>query len=65
MSAKAAARISYINDGNTELDGKVVYIPNKTAVQNTLSGMSYIILFGAETAKMTMTSGNYVDCTLL
>ena len=65
MSAKAAARISYINEGNTELDGKVVYIPNKTAVQNTLSGMSYIILFGAETAKMTMTSGNYVDCTLL
>ena len=65
MSAKAAARIKYTDNGNQEINGKVVYIPNKLALQNTLSGMSYIVLFGAETAKMTMTAGNYVDCTLL
>ena len=65
MSAKAAARIKYIETGNQEIQGKVVYIPNKLALQNTLSGMSYIVLFGAETAKITLTAGNYVDCNLL
>ena len=34
MSAKAAARIKYTDNGNQEINGKVVYIPNKLAGSN-------------------------------
>lgn len=65
MSARAAARIVYQTTGNMEMDGKVAYLPNKLIVQSKISGMSYIVLFGADTAKMTMQAGNFIDCTML
>lgn len=65
MSARAAARIVYQTTGNMEMDGKVAYLPNKLVVQSKISGMSYIVLFGADTAKMTMQAGNFIDCTML
>lgn len=65
VSARAAAEIVYNDTGNQQIDGKVLYLPNKMTVQSALSGMSYIILFGADTAKMTLNAGNHVDCSLL
>ena len=65
QSARAAGRIQYNDTGNQELNGRVMYIPNKLPVQNALNGISYIILFGQDTAKMTMQAGNYIDCSLL
>ena len=65
MSARAAARLSFINKGDESITGKVAYIPNKTAIQSTINGMSYVILFGSDTARMTMEAGNYIDCTII
>ena len=65
MSARCAAQIVYNNTGNQQIDGKVLYLPNKMTVQSALSGMSYIILFGADTAKLSLQAGNHVDCSLL
>lgn len=65
ISARAAAQIVYNTTGNQQIDGKVLYLPNKMTIQSALSGMSYIILFGADTAKMTLRAGNYVDCSII
>ena len=65
MSARAAARISFVNKGNMDLTGKVAYIPNKTSIQSTINGLSYIMLFGSDTARMTMDAGNFIDCTII
>ena len=64
-SARAAARLYVLNNGNEELSGKVVYIPNKTSLQSTINGMSYIMLLGADTGRITMDAGNYIDCNLV
>ena len=64
-SARAAARLYVLNTGNEDLSGKVVYIPNKTALQSTINGMSYIMLLGADTGRITMDAGNYIDCNLV
>ena len=65
ISARAAIRISYKNNGDTNYTGKVCFIPNKTKIQSTINGCSYIILFNADTAKITMNAGNYVDANLI
>ena len=65
VSARAAARLQFVNNGNEELTGRVIYIPNKTTLQSTINGMSYILMLGADTARMTMDAGNYIDCTLV
>lgn len=64
-SARAAARLYVLNTGNEDLSGKVVYIPNKTALQSTINGMSYIMLLGADTGRITMDAGNYIGCNLV
>ena len=64
-SARAAARLYVLNNGNEELSGKVVYIPNKTSLQSTINGMSYVMLLGADTGRITMDAGNYIDCNLV
>lgn len=65
ISSRAAIRISYKNTGDMNYTGKVCFIPNKTKIQSTLNGCSYIILFNADTAKITMNAGNYVDANII
>src|SRR5574344_372153 len=65
ISARAAVRLTYKDDGNQDLSGKVCFIPNKTIIQSTLNGEHYILLFNADTAKITMKSGNYVDGNII
>lgn len=64
ISARCAARMSY-NGSSNELAGQVVYVPEKIQVNNLLNGLGYVILFGANNAKMTLDPGNYVNCNLV
>jgi hypothetical protein len=43
----------------------VCYIPNKAQIKSKLNGLSYIILLGADTGKVTMQTGNYLDATII
>lgn len=65
VSARAAVRIVYKETGNQDLTGKVCFIPNKMKITSLLNGASYILLFNADTAKITMTAGNYVDGNII
>lgn len=65
VSARAGIRLTCVNNGDQNLMGKVCYIPNKTVIQSTQSGASYIILFNADTAKITMNAGNYIDANII
>lgn len=65
IAAKGAIRLTYYDQGNVDLNGKICYIPNKTTVTSTLNGTVYTILFGADSGKMTMQAGNYLDATII
>ena len=64
IASRCAARMAY-NGSSDELNGQIVYIPEKIQVNNILNGMGYVILFGANNAKMTLDPGNYVNCNLV
>ena len=65
VGARGGIRISYYNSGTEEHHGEVCFIPNKSVLKNTLNGLSYIVLFGADNAKMSMTASNYIDATVI
>lgn len=66
ISARGAIRIKYTGDGNNSNDiNGVCYIPNKAQIKSKLNGLSYIILLGADTGKVTMQTGNYLDATII
>lgn len=56
ISSRAAIKIIYSADNSNEYSGKTAYIPNKTRIYNTYNGLTYTILFGADSAKYTMTA---------
>lgn len=64
IAARCAAKISY-NGSSSDYSGQVVYIPEKIELLNVLNGMGYVCLFGASNAKMTLDSGNYINCNLV
>lgn len=65
ISARGAARIYYYDTGNNDLNGKTCYIPNKAKLVSKLNGYKYVLLFGAESGKITMQSGNYLNATIV
>lgn len=65
IAARGAIKIMYQDTGNMDLNGQVCFIPNKTNVLCALNGSTYTILFGADTAQITMTAGNYIDCAIV
>ena len=65
IAARGAIRITYYDTGNQDLNGKVCFIPNKTKMISVYTGATYTILFGADTAQITMTAGNFVTATIL
>lgn len=65
IAARGAVKITYIDNGNMDLNGEVCFIPNRTQVLCSLTGSTYTLLFGADTAQITMTAGNYLNCTIL
>ena len=64
ISSRCAAKLCY-NGSTPEMAGQVVYIPEKISITNTLNNLGYVILFGASNAKMTLDSGNYVNCNII
>lgn len=64
IASRCAAKITY-NGSTPEFDGQIVYIPNKMEINNTITGLGYVILFGANNAKMTLDPGNYVHCNIV
>lgn len=65
IAARGAIRLTYYDTGNQDLNGKVCFIPNKTKMVSVYTGATYTILFGADTAQITMTAGNFVTATIL
>lgn len=65
ISARGACQIYYVDNGNTQMNGAICYIPNKTKVISKRNGLSYILLFGANNGKITMNAGNYLDANLI
>ena len=65
ISARAAIRLKFKNQGKQDYDGNVCYIPNKVKIVSKINGASYIILFNADTAKVTMNAGNYIDANII
>jgi len=61
ISSRGSVKISYYNTGNQEYDGQVCYIPNKISINNKINGFSYIVLFSADRARITMTGSNFVE----
>ena len=65
ISARAGIRIIANETGNQDYKGQVCFIPNKTTVKSKVNGASYILLFNSDTAKITMSAGNYVDGNII
>lgn len=65
IASRGAIRITYYGNKDSENIGGVCYIPNKTKITSRINGSTYTILFGADNAKITMQSGNYVDATII
>ena len=65
ISARGVVKLSYYNTGISEYSGQVCFIPNKTAITNKLNGRNYILLFSADVAKMTLTSSNYIEASVI
>lgn len=65
IAARGAIKISYFDIGDPRLTGNVCYIPNKTQIVNKINGFVYTILLGADNAKITMQSGNYIEANVI
>lgn len=65
ISARGAVKIYYVDTGNMDLNGEVCFIPNRTKILCALNGSTYTILFGADSAQITMTAGNFVNATII
>lgn len=65
ISARGAIRFIYKDTGNLDYTGNVCFIPNKIKITSTITGMSYIVLLSSDTAKITMNSGNYLECNIV
>ena len=65
IAARGAVKIMYVDTGNMDLNGQVCFIPNRTKILSAFGGLTYTILFGADTAQITMTAGNFVEATII
>lgn len=65
VASRAAVRLKYSGGADSDNEGAVLYIPNKTEMLNVNNGQQYVLLFGAETARVTMKAGNYIDANIV
>lgn len=65
IAARGAVKITYIDNGDGLNAGKVCYIPNKIKVVNRLNNYTYTLLLGADNAKISMQSGNYIEASVI
>lgn len=60
IAARGSVKIQYNNQASTDLQGEIVYIPNKTKLVNTATGLEYVLLFSADNARMTLKNSNMI-----
>ena len=65
IAARGSIKIVYYDRGDQELNGTVCFIPNKTKLLCTINGATYTILFGADSAQITMVAGNFIQATII
>lgn len=65
IAARGSIKITYIDTGDQDLNGQVCFIPNRTKLLSAVNGATYTILFGADTAQITMLAGNYLYATII
>lgn len=66
IAARGAVKLAYYStNGNDDYIGQVCYIPNKISLLNTINGLNYVLLFSADSAKITMKTGNYVTANIV
>lgn len=65
IAARGAITIYYKGDPVAHDEHNVCYIPNKTKVTCKQNGLKYVILFGADNAKMTMKHGNKIEANIV
>ena len=65
IAARGSVKIVYYDTGNLELNGQVCFIPNKTKLLCQLNGATYTVLFGADSAQITLIPGNFIQATII
>lgn len=66
ISARGAITIKYApNTADSDIAGQICYIPNKVQLKSKINGSTYTVLFGADNAKITMQSMNYIDAVIV
>ncbi|MBO6273854.1 hypothetical protein J6O48_13940 [bacterium] len=50
ISARGAIKLIYKDTGNMDLNNNVMFIPNKIKILSAYTGMTYTVLFGADSA---------------
>lgn len=54
IAARASIRIVYSGSADNDYYGQTCYIPNKVKLYNSYNGLTYTVLFGADTLKYPM-----------
>lgn len=65
ISARGAIKLIYKDTGNMDLNNNVMFIPNKIKILSAYTGMTYTVLFGADSAQITLVAGNYINATII
>ena len=65
IAARGSVKIVYYDTGNIDLNGQVCFIPNKTKLLCQLNGSTYTVLFGADSAQITLIPGNFIWATII
>lgn len=65
IAARGAVKIVYYDTGNIDLNGQICFIPNKTKLLCTINGATYTVLFGADSAQITLIPGNFIQATII
>lgn len=60
IAARGSVKIQYNNQAGTDMQGEIVYIPNKTKILNKATGLQYVLLFSADNARMTLRNSNMI-----
>lgn len=64
VASRCAVRLLY-NGNDSDVDGKVVYIPNKVKMTNILNGLGYVMLLGSNSVMMTAKAGNFINANIV
>lgn len=61
IAARGSVKIVYNNSADSDLQNEIIYIPNKTKIINTATGLEYVLLFSADNARIVLRNSNYVS----